>query len=75
MSTDTVGFVYKPQRESGKMWGKKVMEREHMVITERNAGPLNGFEIIGATLLSSRSDIPIRWFDCVLSVEDARKVK
>ena len=52
-----------------------VMEREHVVITERNAGPLNGFEIIGATLLSSRSDIPIRWFDCVLSLEDARKVK
>ena len=54
---------------------EEVMEREHMVITERNAGPLNGFEIIGATLLSSRSDIPIRWFDCVLSLEDARKVK
>lgn len=71
----TVAFVYHPS----KLPRLNVMQKgwENLpgkVFDESNSGPLIGQETMGATLISSREDIPPRWFGSIVSCEQEREV-
>ena len=70
----TVAFVYHPSRLprqnlEDKDWKKLPIK----IIDETTGGPLKGSETMGATLISSRKDIPPRWFGSVVTVEQERE--
>ena len=70
----TVAFVYHPSRLprqnlENKDW-KKLPTK---IMDESNGGPLKGSETMGATLISSRQDIPPRWFGSIVSCEQERE--
>ena len=72
----TVAFIYHPSKltrqilEEEKGW-KKLPPK---IFDESNAGPLYGSETMGATLISSRDDIPIRWFGSIVTCEQEREI-
>lgn len=71
----TVAFVYKPSRLTRQnLEDKNWNNLPHKVFNELNSGPLNGYETMGATLISSRDDIPSRWFGSIVSCEQERKI-
>ena len=71
----TVAFVYHPSRLPRQNLEQKGWENlPAKVIDESNSGPLSGSETMGATLISSREDIPPRWFGSVVSCEQEREV-
>ena len=70
----TVAFVYHPSRLprqnlENKDWKKLPIK----IIDESTGGPLKGSETMGATLISSRKDIPPRWFGSVVTAEQERE--
>ena len=71
----TVAFVYHPSRLPRQDLEQKGWESlPEKVYTESNAGPLTGSETMGATLISSRDDIPPRWFGSIVTCEQEREV-
>ena len=66
-------FVYHPSR-LGRKTLKYNQEKPRKVFTEENCGPLKGFEIMGATIISKREDIPARWYGSIVSCEESRRV-
>ena len=73
--TPTVAFVYHPSRLPRQDLEQKGWEKlPPKIFDESNAGPLSGSETMGNTLISSREDIPPRWFGSIVSCEQERKV-
>ena len=71
----TVAFVYHPSRLPRQDLEQKDWEKlPPKVYDESNSGPLSGSETMGATLISSREDIPPRWFGSIVSCEQERQV-
>ena len=71
----TVAFVYHPSRLPRQDLEQKGWEKLPVkVYDESNSGPLMGSETMGATLISSREDIPPRWFGSILSCEQEREI-
>ena len=71
----TVAFVYHPSRLPRQNLEQKGWENlPTKILDESNSGPLSGSETMGATLISSREDIPPRWFGSVVSCEQEREV-
>ena len=71
----TVAFVYHPSRLPRQDLEQKGWENlPQKVFDESNAGPLFGSETMGATLISSRDDIPPRWFGSIVTCEQERQV-
>ena len=71
----TVAFVYHPSRLPRQDLEQKGWEKlPPKVINESNYGPLSGSETMGATLISSREDIPPRWFGSIVSCEQERQI-
>ena len=71
----TVAFVYHPSRLPRQDLEQKGWEKlPAKVFDESNSGPLTGSETMGATLISSREDIPPRWFGSILSCEQEREI-
>jgi homospermidine synthase len=71
----TVAFVYHPSRLPRQDLEQKGWENlPQKVFDESNAGPLSGSETMGATLISSRDDIPPRWFGSIVTCEQERQV-
>ena len=71
----TVAFVYHPSRlplETLKAPNWK--ELPEVIMSEMHGGPLSGSETMGATLISSREDIPPRWYGSILSCQQSRDV-
>ncbi len=71
----TCAFVYHPSRLT-----RQSVENEgwqnlpHLVFDEENSGPITGSETMGATLISSRKDIPPRWFGSRITCEQEREI-
>ena len=71
----TVAFVYHPSRLPRQDLEQKGWEKlPPKVFDESNSGPLSGSETMGATLISSRKDIPPRWFGSIVSCEQERQI-
>ena len=71
----TVAFVYHPSRLPRQDLEQKEWEKlQPKIIDELNYGPLSGSETMGATLISSRKDIPPRWFGSIVSCEQEREI-
>ena len=71
----TVAFVYHPSRLPRQDLEQKGWEKlQPKIIDELNYGPLSGSETMGATLISSREDIPPRWFGSIVSCEQEREI-
>ena len=71
----TVAFVYHPSRLPRQNLEQKGWENlPTKILDESNSGPLSGSETMGATLISSREDIPPRWFGSVVSCEQEREI-
>lgn len=71
----TVVFVYKPARLPRKKQNTPGFEKQpYKLITEEISGPLDGYESMGATLISSRDDIPTRYYGSVISAQQSREV-
>jgi len=71
----TVAFVYHPSRLPRQDLEQKGWEKlPPKVFDESNSGPLSGSETMGATLISSREDIPPRWFGSIVSCEQEREI-
>ena len=71
----TVAFVYHPSRLPRQDLEQKGWEKlPPKVFDESNSGPLSGSETMGATLISSREDIPPRWYGSIVSCEQERKI-
>ena len=71
----TVAFVYHPSRLPRLNMEKEGWEKlPKAVIDEITGGPLKGSETMGATLISSRKDIPSRWYGSIVSCEQCRDV-
>ena len=71
----TVAFVYHPSRLPRQDLEQKGWEKlPPKVFDESNCGPLSGSETMGATLISSREDIPPRWFGSIVSCEQEREI-
>ena len=71
----TVAFVFHPSRlprQDLEQKGWKLLP--HKVFDESNSGPLSGSETMGATLISSRDDIPPRWFGSIVTCEQEREI-
>ena len=71
----TVAFVYHPSRLPRQDMEKEGWEKlPKVVIDETTGGPLKGKETMGATLISSRKDIPSRWYGSIVTCEESRDV-
>ena len=71
----TVAFIYHPSRLPRQILeGKEWKKLPRKVFDESNAGPLTGSETMGATLISSRDDIPPRWFGSIVTCEQEREI-
>jgi homospermidine synthase len=71
----TVAFVYHPSRLPRQDLEQKGWQLlPHKVFDESNSGPLSGSETMGATLISSRDDIPPRWFGSIVTCEQEREI-
>lgn len=71
----TVTFVYRPSNIMLDQFKKKDWEKlPRTIYTEENSHPLTGRELVGATLISSRDDIPVRWYGSVLDCQQSRDV-
>lgn len=71
----TVVFVYRAcrlARKSAKFMDFKTTP--NIIMDEITNGPLTGFEAMGALLISSREDIPMRYCGSVLSNEQTRQI-
>lgn len=68
-----VAFVYRASRlarKSAKYLDFK--KADNVIMNEVTSGPLTGYESVGALLISSREDIPMRYFGTLLTNEKAR---
>ena len=71
----TVAFVYHPSRLPRQdLEQKNWKDLPCRIINESTGGPLLGKETMGATLISSRNDIPPRWFGSIVSCEQEREI-
>ena len=71
----TVAFVYHPSRLPRQNLEQKNWQKlPTKIIDETSGGPLSGSETMGATLISSREDIPPRWFGSIVSCEQEREI-
>ena len=71
----TVAFVYHPSRLPRQDMEQEGWEKlPKAVIDEESSGPLKGSETMGATLISSRKDIPSRWYGSIVTCEESRDV-
>ena len=71
----TVAFVYHPSRLSRQdLEQKNWKDLPCRIINESTGGPLLGKETMGVTLISSRNDIPPRWFGSIVSCEQEREI-
>ena len=71
----TVAFVYHPSRlPRQNLEDKNWRSLPQKIFDESNSGPLFGSETMGATLISSRSDIPPRWFGSIVTCEQERAI-
>ena len=71
----TVAFVYHPSRLPRQdLEQKNWKDLPWKIIDESSGGPLSGSETMGATLISSRKDIPPRWFGSIVSCEQEREI-
>lgn len=71
----TVAFIYHPSKLPRKIIEEKNWKKlPHKIFDESNSGPLKGKETMGATLISSRDDIPLRWFGSVVTCEQEREI-
>ena len=71
----TVAFVYHPSRLPRQDLEQEGWEKlPPMIFDESNAGPLEGSETMGATLISSRDDINPRWFGSIVTCEQERAI-
>ena len=71
----TVAFVYHPSNFTLKNLEQKDFRNlPQKVFNESNSGPLSGKETMGATLISSRDDIPPRWFGSIVTCEEEREI-
>ena len=70
-----MAFVYHPSRLPRQdLEQKNWKELPSKIIDESTGGPLSGSETMGATLISSRKDIPPRWFGSIVSCEQEREI-
>lgn len=71
----TVAFIYHPSRLPRQNLEEKDWKKlPTKIFDESNAGPLTGSETMGATLISSRDDIPPRWFGSIVTCEQEREI-
>jgi homospermidine synthase len=71
----TVAFVYHPSRlPRQNLEEKNWKSLPPKIFDESNSGPLSGSETMGATLISSRDDIPPRWFGSIVTCEQEREI-
>ena len=71
----TVAFVYHPSRLPRQNLEDKYWKQlPTKIMDETTGGPLKGTETMGATLISSRKDIPPRWFGSIVSCEQEREI-
>ena len=71
----TVAFVYHPSRLPRQdLEQKNWKDLPWKIIDESSGGPLSGSETMGATLISSRKDIPPRWFGSIVSCQQEREI-
>ena len=71
----TVVFVYHPSKLPRKIIEEKNWKKlPQKIFDESNSGPLKGKETMGATLISSRNDIPLKWFGSVVTCEQEREI-
>jgi homospermidine synthase len=71
----TVAFIYHPSRTTRLNLEKKDWKKlPRKVFDESNSGPLTGSETMGETLISSRNDIPPRWFGSIVTCEQEREI-
>jgi homospermidine synthase len=71
----TVAFVYHPSRlPRQNLEDKGWKQLPTKIMDETTGGPLKGSETMGATLISSRKDIPPRWFGSIVSCEQEREI-
>lgn len=74
--TVTCVFVYRPSAITlGSFDNPRWEHMPREILSERTGGPLKGQENMGITLISSREDIPARWYGSSLTCEEARRVK
>ena len=69
----TCAFVYHPSR-LGRKTLKFNQNKPQKLFTEENCGPLKGFEIMGATVISKNKKITARWYGSIVSCEESRNV-
>lgn len=73
--TPTVGFVYNPSMITKDVYrDDSWKDLPRLVFTEQNAGPLEGYESMGALLISAREDIPMRYYGSIITCEESRKL-
>ena len=71
----TVAFVYQPSPMPRAVYKQEGWEKlPRKIMSELNGGPMKGYESMGALLISSRQDIPMRYYGSILSCEQAREV-
>ena len=71
----TVAFVYHPSRLPRQdLENKDWKKLPTIIMDETTGGPMKGSETMGATLISSRKDIPPRWFGSIVSCEQEREI-
>ena len=71
----TVAFVYHPSRLTRQtLENKNWKNLPHKIFEESNSGLLIGSETMGAILISSRDDIPPRWFGSIVTCEQERAI-
>ena len=71
----TVAFVYHPSRLTRQsLEDKNWNNLPQIIFNESNSGPLTGSETMGAILISSRDDIPPRWFGSIVTFEQERAI-
>lgn len=72
----TCAFVYKPSEVTlSNLGNPKWASLPKELLNETTAGPLQGQEAMGATLISSRIDIPARWYGSIVTCEESRRVQ
>lgn len=72
----TVAFIYHPSNITlDSMKQDNWRDLPSMILSENEVGPLEGSEAMGALLLSSRPDLPPRYFGSILSCKEARRLE
>ena len=75
--TVTATFVYKPSKMVRKQFYKynNIESMPFKAFSEELDGPLRGYELMGATIITAREDLHNRWFGSFVTCEDTRNTQ